>query len=417
MQQATKPVAPAANRVDIQKRTLRTLMVGIVPGGAAMSSSYSSAAILGEELANSELLGGIAASCLTMGAAISAIPLARVMAERGRRPGITGGYLIAAIGAVLCLTAAQVGWYPLLVLGMLGIGLGYASNMAARFASADLAEEPGSAIGTLIWASTFGSVLGPVLGFGPIRSIGTSLGLKELSGPYLLSAILFCVAALIIHLFLRPDPLMVSGGIGRAAERPPLRSFVRPVLESPEGRLAVGSMVVGHVVMVGLMTMLPLHMRSGNHELETIGYCISLHIIGMYALSPLVGRLVDRLGAYRMIAVGSTLLTVGAVLAARNEAHHSAGAFVGMFLIGVGWSCGLIASSALLVRTFDGPNRIGIQGLADMCMTAGGALAGVTSGLVLAVTTFPSLGYGAAVIGVLPASAILYHWWSVRRLV
>tara|TARA_B110000438_G_C15630138_1_gene570631 strand:- start:176 stop:706 length:531 start_codon:yes stop_codon:yes gene_type:complete len=176
-------------------------------------------------------------------------------------------------------------------------------------------------------------------------------------------------------------------------------------------------MVVGHVVMVGLMTMLPLHMRSGNHELETIGYCISLHIIGMYALSPLVGRLVDRLGAYRMIAVGSTLLTVGAVLAARNEAHHSAGAFVGMFLIGVGWSCGLIASSALLVRTFDGPNRIGIQGLADMCMTAGGASAGVTSGLVLAVTTFPSLGYGAAVIGVLPASAILYHWWSVRRLV
>ena len=73
----------SVERADIQRRTLRTLMGGIVPGGAAMSSAYSSAAILGEELTSNQLLGGIAASGLTTGAAITAIPLARVMARRG----------------------------------------------------------------------------------------------------------------------------------------------------------------------------------------------------------------------------------------------------------------------------------------------------------------------------------------------
>ncbi|GIT00851.1 MAG: hypothetical protein CM1200mP26_25630 [Acidimicrobiales bacterium] len=142
----------SVDRAGIQRRTLRTLMGGIVPGGAAMSSAYSSAAILGEELTSNQLFGGIAASGLTTGAAITAIPLARVMARRGRRVGIAGGYAIAGIGAFACLLAAQIGWYPLLVLGMLSVGMGYASNMAARFASADLADEPGSAIGMLIGA-------------------------------------------------------------------------------------------------------------------------------------------------------------------------------------------------------------------------------------------------------------------------
>jgi MFS family permease len=406
---------PHHDLATVQRRTLRTLMGGIIPGGAAMSSAYSSAAILGEELTGNELLGGIAASGLTMGAAFTAIPLARVMTERGRRPGIAGGYAIAGIGALVCLTAAQVGWYPLLVLGMLGIGLGYASNMAARFAAADLADEPGSAIGMLIWASTFGSVLGPLLGFGPIRTLATSIGLDELAGPYLLSSTLFVVAALTVHFFLRPDPLVVSGGLGRSESRVPLRSYIGPLVESRDGRLAVGSMMVGHIVMVGIMTMLPLHMRAGGHELQVIGSMISLHIIGMYAFSPIVGKLVDRLGPQRMIVVGSLLLTVGSVVAARNEAHQSLGAFVGMFLIGIGWSCGLVASSALLVRTFDGPNRVGIQGLADMCMTAGGASAGITAGLVLAVSTFPVLATGATVVATLPTVTVLIRWWSTRR--
>jgi len=390
-------------------------MVGIVPGGAAMSSAYSSAAILGEELSGSEALGGVAASCMTMGAAFSAIPLARFMAARGRRPGIAGGYAMAMGGAVLSLLAALSGWYPLLPVGILCVGLGYSANMAARFAAADLADEPGTAIGTLIWASTLGAVLGPTLGFGPARSLATSIGLDELAGPYLMSLVLFGLAATVVGTYLRPDPLEVAGGLGRSEERQPLRSFVRPVLRSGDGMLAVGSMMTGHIVMVGVMTMLPLHLRSGGIELPVVGYVISLHIIGMYALSPIVGRLADRFGSHVLIAVGGLLLALGAEVTAHNEAHESLGAFIGMFVIGVGWNCGLVASSALLVRTFTGDDKVGIQGLADMCMTAAGASAGLAAGFTMAATGFHHLSHAAMVIGLLPPLAVVVAWLGRRR--
>ena len=205
-----------------------------------MSGAYSAAAILGEELSGSETLGGLAAAGMTTGAAVAAIPLARLMAARGRRPGIAVGYLLGMGGATACVLAAISGWYLLLVPGMAGIGIGQAANMAARFAAADMAPEAGRAIGTLVWASTIGAVLGPMLGFGPAKSAARYVGLPELSGPYLLSVILFAVAAFVVLRYLRPDPLVMSGGVGKFAERPRLRSFVRPLATTSAGRLAVG---------------------------------------------------------------------------------------------------------------------------------------------------------------------------------
>ena len=229
-----------------------------------MTGAYSASAILGEELSGSETLGGLAAAGMTIGTALAAIPLARLMAARGRRPGMAVGYLLGMAGATACVVATIGGWYLLLVPGMAGIGIGQAANLAARFAAADMAPEAGRAIGTLVWASTVGAVLGPMLAFGPAKSAARFIGLQELAGPYLLSVVLFGVAAFVVLRYLRPDPLVMSGGVGNTAERPLLRSFIRPLVMTPGGRLAVGSMVAGHVVMVGIMTMTPLHLRSGG---------------------------------------------------------------------------------------------------------------------------------------------------------
>ena len=404
----------AVERDLLQRRTLRTLMAGLIPAGAGMSGAYSAAAILGEELSGSETLGGLAAAGMTAGAAVAAIPLARLMAARGRRPGLALGYLLGMGGAAACVLAALSGWYLLLVPGMAGIGIGQAANMAARFAAADMAPEAGRAIGTLVWASTFGSVLGPMLGFGPAKSAARAVGLPELSGPYLLSVLLFAVAAVVVFRYLRPDPLVVVGGVGRATERLRLREFVRPLATTSAGRLAVGSMVAGHVVMVGVMTMTPLHLRSGGHALEVVGFVISLHIIGMYALSPLVGRVADRLGARPVIAAGGVLLAVGAAFSAGSEATESGGVYLGLFLIGLGWCCGLVAGSTLLVRTFAGSDRVGIQGLADLCMTASGGLAGLGSGFMVAVAGYQNLSRAGIVVGLIPTVAVLAMLLSDR---
>jgi predicted MFS family arabinose efflux permease len=332
------------------------------------------------------------------------------MAARGRRPGLVVGYLIACAGSVLAAVAVLLGWYPLLILGILGIGTGNASNLAARYAAADLADDDGraKAIGSLVWASTFGTVLGPAIGLGPAPRAADLIGLPPLVGPYLLCIVLFSGAALFIWQRLVPDPLAFAGGVGLPTEaRQSLRTSVRMLAGSSSGRLAVLGMVAGHVVMVGVMTMTPLHMRDGNQDLQIVGFVISLHVIGMYAFSPVVGWFADRLGSRPVLATGGVLLFIGAELAAHTQAEHSLGIYVGLFLIGLGWSCGIIAGSALLTGSFPPESRVQVQGLADLVMTASGAVAGLSAGFVVTWAGFQFLGHWSGVLGLAPTVVVL----------
>ena len=403
---------------DLQKRTLRTLMSGLVPAGAAITSAYSAAAVLGEEITGNETLGALAAACLTTGAALSTLPLAKIMTAKGRRPGIVAGYATAVLGAVLAMTAAITEIYIFLPLGILGVGVGNGANLAARFAAADLApeESKASAIGNLVWASTIGSVLGPSLGLGPAKKLGDFLGAPELAGPYIVSGLLFLLAALTIRKWLRPDPLVVTGGIGAEGEKQTsLKKAFKVLFSSKVGRLSVGSMVVGHVVMVGVMTMTPLHLKDGGHQLEIVGFVISLHIIGMYAFSPLVGVLTGKIGAKAVIALGGSLLVIGSELASHTEPQDSLGVFMGLFLIGLGWSFGLVASSALIASEFDGPEKVRIQGLADLSMTASGGLAGLGSGLVVTVTDYQTLSHYSGILGFYPIITVVIFFLLEKK--
>ena len=411
---STHPVDTEA----IQRQTLRTLICGVVPAGAAMTSAYSASAVLGEELTGSETLGALAAACLTVGSALATLPLARLMAVRGRRPGIVAGYTTAVFGALIAASAAVTGFYALLPLGMLGVGAGNAANLAARYAAADLAPEEGRArtIGNLVWSSTIGAVLGPTIGLGPARHLGGILGGGELVGPYLVAAVLFTIAGLVVYRWLRPDPLIVVGGTEfDTGSRVPFRVAFRSLAASRPGRLAVGSMVAGQVVMVAVMTMTPLHMKDGGHQLELIGFVISLHIIGMYALSPVVGWLTDRIGPRPVIAVGGIMLIVGSEFASHTDPEHSTGVFTGLFLIGLGWSFGLVASSSLIATTFQGLQRVRVQGLADLMMTASGGLAGLGSGLVVSLTDFRTLSHYSGILGLYPTAAVLIVALTGRR--
>ncbi len=394
-------------------------MAGLIPAGAAMTGAYAAAAVLGEDLTGSEMLGGLAASGMTIGSALAILPLARLMSQRGRRPGLLVGYMVAATGATMCMLAAITGWYALLILGMIGVGSGNAANLAARYAAADLAPDVGRAraIGTLVWASTIGAVLGPSIGFGPAKSLASSFGASDLAGPYMLSIALFLTAALVVGRWLKPDPLVVVGGVGGSGsnEGRHLADAARSLAGSTTGRLAVLSMVVGHVVMVGVMTMTPLHLREGAHQLEIIGLVISLHIIGMYALSPLVGWLTDRIGPRPVIAVGGLMLVLGSEFASHSDPEHSTGVFTGLFLIGLGWSFGLVASSSLIAATFQGLQRVRVQGLADLMMTASGGFAGLGSGLVVSLTDFRTLSHYSGILGLYPTAAVLIAFLVGRR--
>jgi MFS family permease len=169
-------------------------------------------------------------------------------------------------------------------------------------------------------------------------------------------------------------------------------------------------MIVSQVVMVAVMTMTPLHMDDGGQSAATIGLMMTIHILGMYAFSPIVGVLSDRFGRLPMIAVAAILLLAGAEFAARTSAADSLGVIVGNFLIGLGWGFGVIAGSSLLTESVSIEDRVSVQGAADLAMSGFGAGGGLSSGAVVALASYADLGRASvAVAGVLLVGTA-FHW-------
>ena len=404
----------------VQKRTLRVLAGSVVPAGLGMTGGYAAASVLAKELTDSATLAGVAAAFLSVGGAFAAVPLSRYMNTAGRRAGMVVGWSVAMAGAFAAFLAAVLSSYALLVVGVAGIGVGNATNLAARYAAADLAsdETRGRAIGLLVWTSTFGSVLGPFLALGPVAWLAVQIGLPELAGPYLLSLSVFGAAAFGIHRLLRPDPLLLAqerSGIEPGGDRQPVSASLAMILQRPLARLAVMAMAVGQAVMVGVMTMTPVHMENGDQSRTIIGLVISLHIVGMYAFSPFVGWLVDRLGTYLVIAGGGAALFVGAELASHTGETERFGVFAGLFLIGVGWSCGLVAGSSLLTSSFSVEERVGVQGAADLLMVGSGAAAGMIAGVVVDGVGYHSLSHWAGIGSLSLVLAAALAAWQARK--
>ena len=166
-------------------------------------------------------------------------------------------------------------------------------------------------------------------------------------------------------------------------------------------------MALGHVVMVSVMVMTPIHMKHGHAELEVIGFVISVHILGMFALSPLVGMAVDRWGGQRVAMTGGVMLTVAAVLASRSQAGWSGLLLVALFLLGVGWSCTLVSGSTLLTAAVDATSARRRRASPTSSWGSWGRWAGRVAGVVVGVFGYGTLAGSASFIGVLIVVLVL----------
>lgn len=395
-----------AGRQLVQRRILRVLITSQVLGGMGVSSGIAVGGLAARGMLNSDTYAGFASAGVTTGAALAAVPIARVMARGGRRPGLLAGYAVGVLGAGVALVAAVMGSFGLLVVGMLAFGAGNAANLQARYAAADLAEPAGRgrALATVVWATTIGAVLGPNLA-GPTDRMGRALGLPTYGGVFALSALVFTGAGLVVAVLLRPDPLVLAGGTHRpGGEHRSVRQALAVIAAAPRARLGLAAMAVGQAVMVAVMTMTPLHLRHHDAGLTVVGLVISVHIAGMYALSPVVGVLADRVGRLPVLVIGAALLVLACVLAGTAATTATAQLTVGLFLLGLGWCCTLIGGSTLLVDAVPAPDRPAVQGSADLLMSACGGIGGVASGFVVGAVGFHGLN---AVGGLIAAGLVV----------
>lgn len=363
--------------------------------------SWQSALLAKDLLHGQDRFAGSGGAAFTLGSAFLAVPLSAFMRRNGRRPGLKFAFGLGAVGAVIAGIGGQLRSFPLFLLGMLCFGGAQAATLQGRYVAADLARESdrAQAIASVVVVGTLGAVFGPVLTPWEKRA-GQAVGLDQFIGPFFFAALLLLVAMAVIARRLHPDPLAVNGELDPHAERVrPLRQVRISAAVIRSNRLAtlgLVAMVVSQTTMVAVMTMTPSHMKDHN-QADLSAYVIALHIAGMYAFAPFVGRFVGRVGQVPAVMVGSVVLGAGTVVSV-VAGYVPSLIFVGLFLLGVGWNIGLIAGSSMLTGAVPGNARVEVQGTADLTMSFCGGMAAFASGFVKQAWGFHMLANAATLL-------------------
>ncbi|HEX6246458.1 MAG TPA: MFS transporter [Nocardioidaceae bacterium] len=382
---------------QVQRRTLWTLVAAQGLGGLGITIGVAVAAILAEEISGRADLAGLAQTMQVLGAAVASFLLAHLMGKRGRRPGLTLGYLLGASGAALAVLAGVIDSFATLLVGAALLGSTTAANNQSRYAATDLAKphRRASALSLVVWATTIGAVAGPNL-TGVAGEVADQFGIPRLTGPFLFGMVGMLASALVIWVFLRPDPLLVAreAAVDRGGASTELRgtkwSRVREVIRTRHGVASgVATLALAHAVMIAVMVMTPLHMHHGGAALEIIGVVISGHVLGMFAFAPVFGWASDRFGRVTVMNAGAVVLLLSLLLSGTAPTGASWQIGWGLFLLGLGWSMCTVAASTLLSESAPLDARTDVQGAADLIMGLVAAAAGVLAGVVMG-----GLGYG-----------------------
>ncbi|TWV56372.1 MFS transporter [Streptomyces misionensis] len=408
--------AHIADPVQAQRRILRVLVASQILSGAGLAAGVTVGALLAQDMLGTTSLTGLPSALFTAGSALTAVAVGRLSQARGRRPGLAIGYLTGAIGSAGVIVAAVLDNPVLLFIALFVYGAGSATNLQARYAGADLAARGhrARAVSTVLIATTLGGVTGPNLA-APAGTFAEHLGIPGLAGPFVLSGAAYALAALVLALWLRPDPLLLARAVARAEEAGaapgPADAGAGDAADASEGRggvvLGVLVMVVTQLVMVAVMTMTPVHLHDHGHGTATSGLVIAVHIGAMYLPSPLTGRLVDRYGRTKAaVASGVTLLAAG-VLAAAAPGGSVALLALALALLGLGWNFGLVSGTAIITDTVPLATRARTQGMVDVSIAVAGATGGIASGIVVAAAGYPVLALtgGILALALLPAVA------------
>ncbi|MFB6960199.1 MFS transporter [Streptomyces sp. NPDC056309] len=404
---------------DVQRRILKVLVASQVLSGAGLAAGITVGALLAQDMLGTTGLAGLPSALFTAGSALAAIGVGRISQARGRRPGLAAGYLTGAVGSAGVLAAAGLGSPVLLFIALFVYGAGTATNLQARYAGADLAAPThrARAVSTVLVATTLGGVVGPNLA-APTGDLAAVLGIPRLAGPFLLAGAAYAAAAVVLALWLRPDPLLLARTLAEAEQAHAARpAQAGPAAEEapakPRGGVVLGAlvMILTQLVMVAVMTMTPVHMHDHGHGTAASGLVIAIHVGAMYLPSPLTGRLVDRYGRIALAAASGVTLLVAGLVAAVVPGDSVALLALALALLGLGWNFGLDSGTAIITDAVPLATRAKTQGMVDVSIAIAGATGGLASGIVVDLAGYPVLALtgGVLALAVLPAIAVTAH--------
>jgi MFS family permease len=112
-----------------------------------------------------------------------------------------------------------------------------------------------------------------------------------------------------------------------------------------------------------MMAMTSLALDHHGYGLSLISVSVSLHVVGMFGFSIPFGRMSDRFGRRKVMLIGNVVIAIGSILVPTSPDYLVI--TTGTFLVGLGWSCVNVASSALITEVVGPAERGRAIGLSD----------------------------------------------------
>ncbi|ADP34605.1 MFS transporter [Bacillus atrophaeus] len=400
----------------LYKKVLIVVSISQIFGGAGLAAGITVGALLAQQMLGTDSYAGVPSALFTLGSAGAALIIGRLSQRFGRRTGLATGFIVGGLGAIGVVVAAIVNSIILLFASLLIYGAGTATNLQARYAGTDLANEKqrATAISVTMVMTTFGAVAGPNL-VNVMGKFATFISVPSLAGPFILSATAFILAGIVLFIMLRPDPLDIANRIAAYKEQNGHDNDSYMVNQKNNKRgLAVGAtvMVLTQIVMVAIMTMTPVHMKHHGHGLGEVGIVIGFHIGSMYLPSLVTGVLVDKIGRTAMSIVSGITLLLAGLLAALAPSDSMVLLVIALSLLGLGWNFGLISGTAQIVDSTEPSSRAKVQGTLDVFIALAGASGGVLSGMVMASTSYAVLSLVGGLLSLVLIPVVI---WSTRN--
>jgi len=404
----------------LYKRTLLIVLMSQIFGGAGLAAGITVGALLAKDMLGTESFAGLPSALFTLGSALSAFIVGQLSQRLGRRYGLSFGFIAGGIGAIGVIIAANMNSIVLLFLALFVYGAGTSTNLQARYAGTDLANEKQRATATSIAmvATTLGAVAGPNL-VTPMGEVAKALNMPALVGPFILAAVAYTLAGLTLFIFLRPDPLLIAKAI--AAEQHKQQSKMADASATTNSHvnrigIFIGALVLvlSHVIMVAIMTMTPIHMQGHGSSLSAIGMVIGLHVAAMYLPSLGTGILVDKVGRTFVVIASGVILAAAGLVAAFAPGDSLLWLTVALILLGLGWNFGLISGTAIIIDSTTIHSRAKTQGSVDVWVALGGSAGSLLSGVVVAYTSYAILGFIGMYVALLLVSVVIWTKYKAK---
>ncbi|MFD3446490.1 MFS transporter [Microbacteriaceae bacterium 4G12] len=402
--------APEKQR-NLYKRTLLIVSMAQIFGGAGLAAGITVGALLAQQMLKTEAFAGLPAALFTLGSAGAALLVGRLSQRFGRRVGLFTGFLLGGIGAFGVVIAAIMNSVFLLFISLFIYGAGTATNLQARYAGTDLAnnKQRATSVSIAMVSTTFGAVAGPNL-VGVMGDFALSIGVPALAGPFILAGVAFILAGLVLFILLRPDPFVIAQAIEsyNKENKKEDKTFIANHSSNKGIILGATIMILTQLIMVAIMTMTPVHMGHHGHSMRAIGLVIGIHVGAMYLPSLFTGHLIDKVGRISMAIASVMTLVIAGLVGAFGSGESMISLIIALALLGLGWNLGLISGTTLIVDHTHSSNRAKIQGTVDVFIALAGASGGAMSGMVVANSSYTTLSLVGGLFSLVLVPVILW---------